>query len=494
VKTTSAAWLLLALAVAVGLGVRLYGLTLRPMHADEAEQALMTARLIEGESYAFDPHHFHGPMLSIVTIPFAEARGQRTYAELDEFTLRFLPALIGALMPLALFPVRRELGTAAYFWAGLFGALSPGLVYYSRYHIHEMFLVFFSALFLGSVWQWAKAPSLRWAVAVGALAGLTHATKETCVFVWCSAALALFATGGRSAAAHCIRNWRQILSMIAVSLFVSCFLYSRHFTALPAFWDSLRTWFVYKTAAGHHQPWPYYLGLLSLWSTKPLRVGADLPLVLLALGGCAVLLAGRAGRRFAGFAGAYGLILLFLYSLVPYKTPWLLASVLQAFTVPAGDLAARLVGAQRSVSARVGGALVLLVAIAALGCLSWRTNVTEHSSERNAYAYSATSEDIVELQADVDRYAKDSGLGSGMRIQVVGSSLWPLPWYLRKYPATGYLREVPPALDAPVVIAGLDLAGDVEPLLGTDYRSRIRGVRQEVPVVAWYRTSPAAGP
>jgi hypothetical protein len=65
----------------------------------------------------------------------ARLLGQATLASLDERTLRSVPACFGVGLPLLFLALRRRLGAPAVASAMLFAALSPALVYYSRFYI-----------------------------------------------------------------------------------------------------------------------------------------------------------------------------------------------------------------------------------------------------------------------------------------------------------------------------------------------------------------------
>ena len=66
-------------------------------------------------------------------------------------------------------------------WAAIFLAVSPAMVFYSRYFIHEMLLVFFTLLTLAAGWRYAKKRSVFLVRADGRGLGLMFATKETFV-------------------------------------------------------------------------------------------------------------------------------------------------------------------------------------------------------------------------------------------------------------------------------------------------------------------------
>ena len=67
---------LVALALAAGLALRLARLDVRPMHHDEANQAVKFGALLERGEYRYDAHDHHGPTLYYLTLPVAWLRGQ----------------------------------------------------------------------------------------------------------------------------------------------------------------------------------------------------------------------------------------------------------------------------------------------------------------------------------------------------------------------------------------------------------------------------------
>ncbi|MDZ4798476.1 MAG: hypothetical protein SGI92_09970, partial [Bryobacteraceae bacterium] len=68
------------------------------MHADEAILADKFGTLLERGEFEYDPRDYHGPVLEYATLPSAGIRGQPTYAALDEWTLRLIPAVAGACL------------------------------------------------------------------------------------------------------------------------------------------------------------------------------------------------------------------------------------------------------------------------------------------------------------------------------------------------------------------------------------------------------------
>ncbi len=124
--------------------LRLPTLAARPMHADEAIHADKFGTLLEGGGYAYDPTEYHGPTLYYLTLLPAWLRGESRYVAIDEVTLRSVPAVLGVALVAAHFGLRGALGTAAAAFAAFLAAISPAMVFYSRYYIHEIPLVLFT--------------------------------------------------------------------------------------------------------------------------------------------------------------------------------------------------------------------------------------------------------------------------------------------------------------------------------------------------------------
>jgi uncharacterized protein (TIGR03663 family) len=137
--------------VALAAVLRLADLPNRPMHCDEAVHALKFRELLEKNEYAYDPHEYHGPILNYLTLPIAWRAGASYLTEIDETHLRLLPAVFGILLVALVWLLRRDLGWVATIWAALLTAVSPAMVFYSRYYIQEMLLVCFT---FGAVIAW----------------------------------------------------------------------------------------------------------------------------------------------------------------------------------------------------------------------------------------------------------------------------------------------------------------------------------------------------
>jgi predicted membrane-bound mannosyltransferase len=70
---------------------------------------------------------------------------------------------------------------------------------------------------------------------------------------------------------------------------------------------------------------------------------------------------------------------------------------------------------------------------------------------------------------EIDQIARRSGLDAKMGITIVSPDYWPLPWYLRDYPGTGYHGHMT-ATTEPIIIASETQAAEVEATFASRYQ------------------------
>ncbi len=185
----------LLLAVAVALVLRCPQLNERPMHNDEAVNAIKFRTLWEQGSYKYDPNEHHGPSIFYFTLAWEKCTGAPDFAHFEEARFRLVTVLFGVGLILLLPLVADGLGRGPTVCAGVLTAISPAMVFYSRYYIHEMLLVFFTFLALAAGWRYTRSQKIGWALLAGVALGLMQATKETFVLTLVAMAGALVLNG-----------------------------------------------------------------------------------------------------------------------------------------------------------------------------------------------------------------------------------------------------------------------------------------------------------
>jgi uncharacterized protein (TIGR03663 family) len=470
------AWIFTGIVV-LASALRLPTLNLRPMHADEAVHAAKLGQLLERGRYEYDPIEYHGPTLNYLTLLPARLRGITRYADLDEVTLRIVPAAAGVLLVAGHALLVPVIGFPAAAAAALLAAVSPAMVYYSRYYIQEMLLVAFSFGALLSICRFVQKPRLTWAFGAGASFGLMYATKETWVIAFASmlAAAGLMWTFERrrapaerwSTRGHGTYLAAAALTALAVSgLFFSSFL--SHPRGVV---DSVLAYRSYvERAAGaswHFHPWHYYFDLLLYSHTTGAPIWSESLIAALAVAGAVAGLthAGPAGsdRRLLGFIGLYTLLMTAAYASIPYKTPWCLLGFLHGLVLLAGVGAVRLFTLARDARVRRVVAACLVAGVAHLGWQAWAGSFRFAADPRNPYVYAHTGTGVFEVAKRVEGLALAHPERQRMPIEVISSgNLWPLPWYLRRFPDVRWeTSPVRGAGCAPVILGTPDMEGAI---------------------------------
>jgi len=346
------------------------------------------------------------------------------------------------------------------------------MVFYSRYFIHEMLLVFFTALALGSAWRYTQTRSPGWAATTGAALGLMFATKETFVITLGAMGLAAVATALWSMPKPIrLRNLpfrpRDIALALVAMLVVWLLFFSSFFSNFAGLADSVRTYFPWlKRAAGHSphlHPWYFYLERLGWYHPVKGPIWSEgLILVLAAVGGFVALT--RKRSPFLRFLTLYTIVLTVAYSAISYKTPWCLLSFFYGMILLAGVGAAALVEASTSRPLRAGAIAVILGLSAQLGVQSWRASFVYSTDRRNPYVYAQTVPDILNLVQRAEGLARVSPNGYETIIKVIApeGDYWPLPWYLRRFKQIGWYDKLPEDPYAPIVVVSSKLNAQLD--------------------------------
>ena len=472
--------------MAVGaLVLRLPQLDERPLHTDESVHAIKFLGLWEGAGYRYDPHEYHGPFLYYASLPVAWMSGASPSDRggLSESILRLTPVLWGSGLVLLLFLTWRLMGTVPTLWAGVFTAVSPVMVFYSRYYIHEILLAALTFGFLGCAWGYWRDPRRAWMLGAGVCLGLMHATKETFVFPLAAAVGAGLAAWGWSRLRHepsARVNWKgkDLAWGFAAAAAVSLTLFTSFFSNWQGPLDAWRTYGPWLARAEgespHVHPWSFYwtrllytrVGSGPTWS-EGLIFGLGLIAMVRALG------AGKwpgVDRGWARWLTFYTLLLSALYTAIPYKTPWCVLGFWHGWILLAGLGVASAMTRLRWLPWRIGFAAVLLAGTLHLGVQARRMAIHYADSQRNPWVYAHTLSSVLGLVERVEALAQVAGDDPPLVIKVMtaGGDYWPLPWYLRER-ATGWYPGVPAEPDeafAPIVIASPQFGPDLRETLG----------------------------
>ena len=496
--TRAAFWVVFAGALAVGLALRLADPAARPMHHDEANQAVRFGTLLETGEYRYDRNDHHGPTLYYLTLPFAWARSQWTLASLDERTLRMVPAAFGAGTLLLFLPLTAGIGRPAVAAAAALAAISPVLTYYSRFYIQESLFVFFALAFLIALGRYAQRPRASAAIGAGALAGLAYATKETSLIVLPAAGLAcaiaaVVAREGRDPPRGGLPTFAlHALMALGAALVPALLLYTGFFGNPSGLLDSVRAFSIYLSrgveSGPHVQPWFSYLQMLA-WSSSGGLVWTDALVLVLAAAGIVHAVAARRTAFWPLYICLYSVATLAIFSAVRYKTPWNALPFYAGLVLMAGvgvraawDVLSAAGAGRRAAVARALFVLALAAAGWQLAGQSVRASFRYAADTRNPYVYAHTSTDFVRLVSRVHDLAAIHPDGRGMLVKVIAGPYeqWPLPWYARDLTRVGYWSgpaEAGPLDGVPAIVASQEHAAAVEGAVGDRYVSEFYGLR-----------------
>ncbi len=493
--------LLILVAIGVAALLRLPQLDLRPMHADEAVQAARFRDLWQQGRYVYDPNEFHGPTLMYATLPSVVLSGAKDFGSTTEATYRLVPALFGIGVVVLLLALLDALGTRATLLAALFVAVSPAMVFYSRYYIHEMLLVFFSLAAIAFGWRYSVSRKLVWCLLAGACVGLMQATKETAAISYLAAGFATLAVvldmwrmrrlqpaelGAPAGAGREPWPWWHLVAGGAVAVLVAVVFLSSMFTNMRGPVDGLLTYAVWLNRAGgespHVYPWSFYLQRLVWWRVGQGPVFSEGLVVFLAAIGVVRVITVRRGTvtdgqiNFMRWLACYTLAVAIIYCVIPYKTPWCLLQFLIGMLLLAGIGASRLLPSSRPATSRAIIATLLVAGgiAAGIGHLGWqayRASRVLCADPANPYVYAHTSPDTLRMIERVQGLAETSPSSWNTPVKVIWTDAyyWPLPWYLRRLENAEYWQSMPEDPAAPIVIAVPQYDQELTAKLGDDY-------------------------
>ena len=169
----------------VALGLRLWELDGRTMHYDESLHVHYAWRLATGEGYSHSPW-MHGPFQVHLTALIFQLFSD------SDFTARLGYALFGAALVGIPYFLRAYLGRTGAIVTAVLLALSPSLLYFSRFGRNEILMVFFAVALLILMWRYLNERKSRYLYMASAVLALAFATKETVYILVAIFGVALF--------------------------------------------------------------------------------------------------------------------------------------------------------------------------------------------------------------------------------------------------------------------------------------------------------------
>lgn len=188
------AWVALIITAAV---LRFVNLGVRAMSHDESLHTLYAYYLYDAGKYQHNPM-MHGPLRYHLTALFYFLFGD------NDTTARLGPALLGIGIVAMAYFFRRYIGRIGALLAGIMLAVSPSVLFHSRYIRDDIFIAFFLLVWIYGAFRYLETRQTKWLVAVtlgmafGILAMEAHFISGAILGVFFTG-LALWQTIGRRA-------------------------------------------------------------------------------------------------------------------------------------------------------------------------------------------------------------------------------------------------------------------------------------------------------
>lgn len=442
----------------VAIFLRCWLIEIKPPHFDEGINGGFADRMTGAGYYRYDPENYHGPLHFYAVFLSQTLFGREVWA------LR-LPAILASILAIwAMLRFREFFGVEVARLAALAMAVSPAFTFYGRYSIHESWQVLFSILLLlGLLGLWQTGTRKHLFLMATGITGMIL-TKETYVLhIGCMgiAATSLWIyqkmVPSRPAWPIAKQQWgrKDILLTGGISALAIVFFYSgtfRDFSALHGLYTTFQAWTDTGTEnkSGHEKPSLYWLSLMMRYEW-PALIGfaACLRYVL------------PSDTRYRYIAVMTGGVLL-AYSLIPYKTPWCLISIIWPFyLILAGVLSEWINLPSRNKTRSKNWLNSLHPWERFLGCNTprdkiWLTalpllavslysaillNFYRYTDEKEPYAYVQTDKEIELLTEPLLKLAKTEPDGYQLSGKVRLSSTYPLSWILGDFARVEYVPK-----------------------------------------------------
>src|SRR5437667_1594951 len=472
-------WAILGLAVFL----RFFLLGIKPPHFDEGINGWFVDQVMKNGYYKYDPTNYHVPLHFYVLLLSQSLFGRNLWA----IRLPVVLVSIGCVwLALKFEPL---VGRNVSRIAALAMAVSPAFVFFGRYAIHEVWLQFFSTMFilgLLGLWKLGRVNYL-WYAGMG-IAGMiltkeTYAIHVACAVIAIPVLMVSCALSRVPDTKPAKQTWSYIdLAMVlGVGAVATVVFYSGFFlncNGVKGLYQAFKAWTETGAAGhGHEKPWDYFLKLMG---PLPDVGGNDSPIQRLrdgradAFGYELPMLAGLILCAFCQkfknlslrYLAIYGVGTLIAYSYVKYKTPWCIISFGWPFLFIFGAAILLVRPKHLQTAYRTVGVLLFI----SFGSCIW-LNYFRCSSPNEPYAYVQTYNDVFKLTEPLLTLAKRNPAYYHLTGHLIRTSTYPLPWMLGDFDRVGYYEggNMPGNVDGDFLLVQQDKIKDVESKLKGKY-------------------------
>ncbi len=185
-------WLPFWGVIFLGAVLRFWGLGDKPLHHDESLHAYFSLQLLHNNMqnwlacfsptascYRYDPL-LHGPFqFHAIALVYQISQWLGVYDHgVNTFTVRIAAATLGTVIVGLPYFLRDYLGKIGAWLACFLLAVSPSMVYFSRFAREDIYMACFTLLMIVGVARYVRNRSMRWIIIAAAAFALSYATKE----------------------------------------------------------------------------------------------------------------------------------------------------------------------------------------------------------------------------------------------------------------------------------------------------------------------------
>jgi len=265
----------------VTIFLRFWQLDIKLLHHDEAIHSWFSYELLTKGTWIYDPS-YHGPFLYYVTAGMFSLFGD------SDLVARLLPSLFGTLLIPLVYGIYRigYINKKQTLFAALFLAVSPDMVYFSRFLRHDIFMLFFTFLLLVAILYYFEYGQTRFAIiAAIAMGGSLCCKEEMPVIILIFASFFIYEIWrGKFTLPH---EWKYdlilgaFLVLVIMSTMYSAFgahidtLVGQNFALNTTGWyQAVEHWIAMHNQQRLGGPWYFYIPLYLLY---------ELPIIILGI-------------------------------------------------------------------------------------------------------------------------------------------------------------------------------------------------------------------
>lgn len=431
----------------LALFLRSYQISTRPLHSDEGVNYLFLKQVAEKSYYPYSHVNYHGPSFF-----YSAALAIKIFG-INDFGMRVTSIFYGMLCLILIILFAKSKGFSFSAITLALMSVSSSLIFHSRYAIHEMLFVFATLWLFYHSYLWCKEHDKRHIYGFFMALVCLIATKETFVInLFCLGLAGLFFGDLKK---HFSFLQKQLVHLQYAFLVFLVFLFGiftggfRWFQGVREMFMAVQQWIGrgVESDTGHFKPYYYYVKDVILVAEPHLVLALVISIIVV----FSSILARVVKKENAYFSlilsdslrllrvlSAWAFSVTLFYSLVPYKTVWLVINMTLPLTL--------VLAASLSLLFKTRFKLLSFLLVLTLTCLSyeraWTYNFKVPYGPDNPYSYVHTSPGMLEMLDDVESYWQHSPDAS---VLIGVNSYWPLPYYFRgRENKLGYLKTKEP--------------------------------------------------